>query len=356
MLKRTFGIKMEREDLVFRSCSRRPHWSFAWRCIGNRVAWVMGLLLSVTASVGWAGTYTYPNNGASTLSLSFGASPISVPRDAAVGKVISTINDIPGAATSNVTCPVTRATTVAGTLVPGTTNVYQTNVQGIGVTFQQTQGWQGGFESVPQVETYTPPATGGTATYFQAQLVVTGQVAGSGTVTSIPQVTMQYTGSCFSTVTATFTIAAAVPITALACTVTTPTINVPLPTVPVNALLPAGTMSALSVGNTANIGLSCSPGSNVYITLTDANSPGNTSSNLTLGSGSTAGGVALRLFKDGTPVKFGPDLTAAGNLNQWLVGASSGVSSIPLTVQYVSTGPVRAGSVNAAATFTMSYQ
>jgi hypothetical protein len=63
--------------------------------------------------------------------------------------------------------------------------------------------------------------------------------------------------------------------------------------------------------------------------------PGNTTSNLTLASGSTATGVALRLLNSGgTVVSYGPDSAVAGNPNQWLVGASASTTRIPLTAQY----------------------
>jgi type 1 fimbria pilin len=86
---------------------------------------------------------------------------------------------------------------------------------------------------------------------------------------------------------------------------------------------------------------------------------------LTLASNSTAQGIKLRILNSSVPVDFGPDSAAAGTTHQWLLGASSTVNGVPLTVQYYrddtnpsGTGPatLSAGSVDAQATFTMSYQ
>ncbi|MBV6322443.1 fimbrial protein [Duganella violaceipulchra] len=137
------------------------------------------------------------------------------------------------------------------------------------------------------------------------------------------------------------------------CTLTTPNINVLLPKVSPAAFARKGA----TVGSTPfNIGLTCGDGVRVFATLTDATDPGNTSNNLSLASGSTATGVALRIVKDGKPLPFGPDSAAAGTVNQWLVGQSKRAIDIPLSAQYVSTDVVTVGSVKGAATFTLSYQ
>src|SRR5262249_7349928 len=113
------------------------------------------------------------------------------------------------------------------------------------------------------------------------------------------------------------------------------------------------------------IGLSCASGANVYITLSDVTTPTNSSSLLTLAPGSTAQGIKLRILNGSGPIEFGPDSAAAGTTHQWFLGASSSISSVPLTVQYYrdDTNPagtaqstLSAGSVHAQATFTMSYQ
>ena len=97
----------------------------------------------------------------------------------------------------------------------------------------------------------------------------------------------------------------------------------------------------------------------IFVTMTDYTNPANRSDILSLTPESTARGVGLRIRRRGTtPVFYGPDSAEAGNENQWAwsLGSSSGLSSLPMTVEYVRTGRVRGGSVHAIASFTFSYQ
>jgi type 1 fimbria pilin len=143
-------------------------------------------------------------------------------------------------------------------------------------------------------------------------------------------------------------------IAASTCDVTTPSLSVSLPPVAANAFPARGA----TAGNTNfGIDLSCQPGANVFVTLTDATDSGNTTSSLTLTGDSTASGVNLRVLdSNGSPVSFGPDSAAPGTTNQWLVGPSATTTGIPLTAQYVSTGKVSPGTVKGLMTFTLSYQ
>ncbi len=139
-----------------------------------------------------------------------------------------------------------------------------------------------------------------------------------------------------------------------ACRVTTPSIHVALPAVSHVALRTAGSISGEMP---FSIGLACPAGINVYVTLTDATTPGNRTDQLTLSSTSTARNVALRVLNGSdTPIRFGPDAAIARNTNAWFVGASGNLRSIPLRAQYIATGTVTPGSVQGLMTFTMSYQ
>ncbi|MBU9128886.1 fimbrial protein [Burkholderia multivorans] len=138
------------------------------------------------------------------------------------------------------------------------------------------------------------------------------------------------------------------------CRATLPATTVPLNPVWVSQLPTAG---ATAGDKPFNVGLSCSPGTNVYVSLTDLTNPGNTSDQLTLTPDSTASGVKLRLLtQNGTPASFGSDSAPSGNPNRWYLGASGTLTSIPLTAQYIATGPAKAGSVKGLASFTLSYQ
>jgi type 1 fimbria pilin len=323
-----------------------------------------GLLLFQCAAPALAQTVTF-----SPATLSFSpAGPYSVPRDAGVGsQVASAVSD---AMAADVTCDLVETATVNGTEISAGSGVYQTSVSGIGVKFFVVDGATqtlvtstgGGYTSA------TIPAPGnGALPGMLADLVVTGQVIAGFSLTSLPSVSVTFTptGACgwstgiANTVPTNAANSAVVPIT---CTVTTPSVSVNLPAVSLAALS--------AVGRTAGdthfpIGLNCASGANVYVTLSDATTPANTSSLLTLAPESTAQGIKLRLLNSVGPVQFGPDSAEAGVSHQWLVGGSDSINGVALTVQYYrdDTDPsgnnaatLAAGSVAAQATFTMSYQ
>jgi type 1 fimbria pilin len=325
---------------------------------------VTGLLLVLAGAPVRAQTV-----GFSPATLSFSpAGPYSVPRDAAVGSQVASA--LATAMASRIDCALIETATVNGTEISAGSGIYQTSVSGIGISFYVVSGsgqtlitsTNGGYTS----GTISAPGSG-TLPGIQSNMVVTGQVVSGYSLSSLPSVTVTFTptGSCGWTAGIANTLAtsasnsAVVPIT---CTVTTPSVSVNLPTVSLGTLSSVGT----TAGDTAfPIGLSCASGANVYITLSDATTPANTSALLTLASNSTAQGIKLRILNSAGPVAFGPDSAAAGTTHQWFLGASSSVNGVPLTVQYYrdDTNPsgtaaatLSAGSVHALATFTMSYQ
>lgn len=148
------------------------------------------------------------------------------------------------------------------------------------------------------------------------------------------------------------------PVQAIGCTVAPSSnrVSVRLPTVSALALSAAGA----TAGRTSfSLQLQCGDArTDVYIALTDANQPGNTTSVLTLDAGSSAKNVGVNILRgDGVPVIFGPETYALGTANQWFAGSMTGAGVIDLSAQYVATGqPVIPGSVGAAALFTLTYQ
>jgi type 1 fimbria pilin len=305
----------------------------------------------------------------SPATLSFSpAGPYSVPRDAAVGSQVA--RAMAAASASGISCALIQTATVNGTEIAAGSGVYQTSVSGIGVSFYIVNGASqtlitstgGGYTS----GIIGAPGNG-TLPGVQANLIVTGPVVSGYSLSSLPSVTVTFTptGSCSwstgiaNTLATSASNSAVVPIT---CTVTTPTVSVNLPVVSLSAL---GAVGKTAGDTSFPIGLSCAAGANVYITLSDATTPTNTTSLLTLDSSSTAQGIKLRILNSAGAVNFGPDSAAAGTTHQWLLGASSSINGVPLTVQYyrddtnpAGTGPalLSAGSVHAQATFTMSYQ
>ncbi|MDE1528795.1 fimbrial protein [Pseudomonas carnis] len=144
------------------------------------------------------------------------------------------------------------------------------------------------------------------------------------------------------------------------CRVSTPSITMPLGTVPVKAFAGVGSHAG-SV--TRNITLSCAGGTggtrDVFITVTDHTSRSNRSDVLSLTASSLARGVALQLVRSGNIlVRYGADSSSVGNPNQWLVGTTGNATvQIPLTARYIQTQPtITPGSASGVATFTMSYR
>lgn len=296
------------------------------------------------------------------------AGPYSIPRDTAAGSQVASATAI--ATASQVGCDLIETATVNGTEISAGTGIYETSVRGIGVKFHVVDGpaqtlitsTGGGYTS----GTITTPGDGPLPGIL-ATMIVTGQIDSGYSLSSLPSVSVTFspTGSCgwsaglANTLATNASNSAVVPIT---CTVTTPGVTVNLPVVSLAALSAVGK----SAGDTHfPIGLTCASGASVFITLTDATTPSNTTSLLTLAPTSTAQGIKLRILNSVGPVDFGPDSADQGTTHQWLLGASNSISSIPLTVQYYrddttpsggGPAPLAAGSVHAQATFTMSYQ
>lgn len=331
--------------------------------VGRWQIWVLLSFCALTTVCQAAPSISY-----SPATLNFSpAGPYSPPRDEVVGSSLA--NGVPVDITaSNIpfllgyNCTIRQTVTVIGTEV--STGVYPTGINGIGVSFYFNSTLITHVNNGLHIDTHFSSGSG-SLPGVEAHLVVDGQVATGSVSTSSSNMQIRYqTGllspllSCVGLIVAwdqTDTLnTGSITTTPITCSVTTPSVTVTLPNI--------STTSLSSVGQTTgetqfNIGLNCNSGANVYVTLTDATTPSNTTSLLSLGPSSTAAGVKLRILKSNSnPVFFGPDSAVAGNTNQWLVGSSASVNDIPLTVQYYRTGALTAGTVNTAATFTMSYQ
>lgn len=114
-------------------------------------------------------------------------------------------------------------------------------------------------------------------------------------------------------------------------------------------------------GGSIALSLRCSQGVNLSAVMTDQSNVGNTGNILSLTPSSTARGMGIRFYtnKVSGPIVFGPDSSARGSLNQWYIDKASYPGqefSVPLTAEYVRTGPLTAGSANGLASITFSYQ
>ena len=239
-------------------------------------------------------------------------------------------------------------------------NIYPTSINGMGLRVKEAAYWpylSVGTYTANQNISYGP-------TYpIKIELIKTGEITASGSISG------EFGGSTANTENGPWLIKIswASPVVILptvpTCSVSTPSITVPLTNPPYFSFKGIGTTTG---DQTFQIGLTCSGGSlntstNTYITFTDANQPGNTSTTLSLPSSTgNASGLGLQILNGGTPIGYGPDSSAPGNTNQWKVGnIAQGVSAynIPLTVRYIQTGAtVTAGKVTGRATFTLSYQ
>lgn len=294
---------------------------------------------------------------------------LSISRDAPAGTPLSEIRSV----VNSVNCPQNFSPTSASgfylqvaprlpvsRVVPG---VWETGTPGVGIRAVNldyprlpvmSQVGAGTYDDFGPVVAEYAPYTG--SFRFTFQLVKTGQATGSGRVNVATMYTLQ-SHNIPANVTSTGQAPMALRSTSFVtrtCRVLTPAINVRLPTMSAPAL-----SAAVRPADPTPfaIGLRCGTGASVYITLTDAANPGNRTDRLSLTANSTARGVALRLRNPSVGViRFGADSATAGNTNQWFVGPSDTTSNIPMTAEYVATGPITPGTVRGLATFTMSYQ
>jgi type 1 fimbria pilin len=239
-------------------------------------------------------------------------------------------------------------------------NIYPTSVNGVGLRIKEAQYWpylsSGLHNANTEISFYTNYD-------ITVELVKTANITAGGVLSGVMG------GSRANTETGPWLIQISWASPVLiqpkvpTCTVSTPSITVPLLTPSTSTFKGVGTTFG---ARPFQLGLTCSGGdngtsTNTYITFTDLNQPGNTSTTLSLASeAGSAGGLGLQILNGGKPIGYGPDSSAAGNTNQWKVAnIAQGVSSysIPLSVRYIQTGnSVTPGTVTGRATFTMSYQ
>ncbi|WP_271409780.1 fimbrial protein [Pseudomonas sp. Q1-7] len=257
-------------------------------------------------------------------------------------------------------CSWFTSTYVSGIGVPDANNVYPTGIAGVGMRIIDSDSktpWpykaSSSWLSTSWKPDYKPTI----------QLVRTGEITAHGTLSGAFGRYTANTASGDLLVEYRFASPVSVLPSVPTCEVGTTKIDVPM-----GRVVSSTTFSG--VGSTSptqqfEIALRCSGGdpqtaSRAFVTLTDAASPGNTSNRLSLSGDSTAKGIAIQILKDSTVLSYGPDSSAAGNTNQWSAGTiNQGQAGfrIPLEARYVQTEPeITAGSANASATFTMSYQ
>ncbi len=231
-------------------------------------------------------------------------------------------------------------------------NVYQTAVPGIGIRAYVNELARVLAHPARSVRSTATTAYGPQSGAGRVQLIYTGPVK-SGQLQLPVILGAEYYGDAMTAQLSLNNNNASV--TAGTCEVTTPNINVSMPAASTERFPAVGS----SYGRTPFvIGINCNSAVGLNVTLTDSSNSGNDSDILSLTPGSSARGIGYRVRHNASVVRYGPDSALAGNPNQIHVGTASaaGYVSIPFTIEYVSTDTVRAGSANAMATFTMSYQ
>jgi type 1 fimbria pilin len=256
------------------------------------------------------------------------------------------------------------------TLSSGYSDIYPTNVPGIGVRFTISNGAATSCRSLPV--TVSNASTSVTCHQLlasnspgynyvlsiSATFVKTGPVA-SGPLTTMPSLSATNTlnnqsgSSLWGDV---FSGSATGSFSSIACSVNESAIQVTMPQASTKDLPSVGTTSGATP---FSLSLNCDAGVRVAVTLSDVTTPANRSTTLSLTFDSTAKGIGYQIAFAGVPIAFGADTAAAGNPNQIFVSASptaGGLFSVPLKASYVRTGAINPGTANAKATFTMSYQ
>ncbi|MCP1649910.1 fimbrial protein [Pseudomonas nitroreducens] len=242
-----------------------------------------------------------------------------------------------------------------------TYTVFESGVRGVGLimrakSYSSSTWWPG---DVTPVDLYH----GWGATWNASaavRLVATGEPIASGVLSSqqIGEFTVKDKTTGNATSPSPIKITSST-ITAQTCSVDAGSKNFTVPVGEISVLKLAGPVGTTAGNASFNIRLDCSSGMNVFMTLTDSSNPGNTSDRLGLSaSPQQASGVALQVRRLGTPVKFGPDSSVAGNAGQIALGAApDGALDVPFTANFIKTDAVvRGGDANAVATFTLSYQ
>ncbi|HDR2790890.1 MULTISPECIES: fimbrial protein [Enterobacter] len=309
-------------------------------------------LLLLCCFFGWhsarAGTCNTMTPQISTLSVG----TINVQRDAPVGTVIfSGAGAYTGSYLSGCSNPLMLGFSMRynnATLSNYGNHVYNTNVSGIGIRLSSNAY----FENPSNTFSYNAQTSFVEWYGGWVELVVTGPVS-SGALTpgAIGVVTLQGSDGVYRDgLTVQLT---GGTINALACSITTPQLTFPIGDISASAFGSVVGTTPTVAQNTQNLGVNCSPGTNIMVSLSGIQNPdgANTSVMALTGQGNpgTAKGIGVQLLYNGTPLAL--------NSRLLLKQSSGGQETLPLTARYYQTlTSVESGSANASATLNLTYQ
>ncbi|WP_122096778.1 fimbrial protein [Rahnella sp. Larv3_ips] len=236
--------------------------------------------------------------------------------------------------------------TYLGGVTTGISNVYKTNVTGIGIRAQEMTYFN---NPAGKYNTYALISGGPwTMNYFTVDLVVTGPVS-PGVIKKgeIGYVSFDGTPSVKS---ATLTLGSDVAATSTGCSLKTQSINIKLDDISDAELVSVGTTAKLK---NFDIGLDCEANARVNVKLTGTQNPDTTAAGVlkltNAGSAGVAKGVGIQMLYDNKPMTV--------NQNVLLKTSAGGLETFTFGAQYYQTkAAVSGGSANATATLDITYQ
>ncbi|WP_080417231.1 fimbrial protein [Burkholderia ubonensis] len=282
--------------------------------------------------------------------------PTSIPIGGVIYRASGTPTFINASGQASVKCDQSFANHIGGVGTPSANNIYPTSVPNIGMRLFSSN------RILPFASGSATNVTWDKNYVLTIELVKTGNITAAGVLSGSYAQYRVNSANGQLLVDYRFSQPVLIQPKVPTCKVATPLITVPMGTVHTHSFQGVGTTTPPRM---FSISLTCSGGSagtstNAHVTLTDATTPGNTSTTLSMSKDSTASGIGVQILKGDALLRFGPDSAAVGNTNQWHAGTiaqgQAGLT-IPLSARYVQTGAkVSAGSANARATFTLSYQ
>lgn len=258
--------------------------------------------------------------------------------------------------------------TVGGSPVAGYSNVYPTNISGVGVRYNfALNSGSASFCNVAfddhidySTRTYTCHIVGKSSQAFSLgsslQFIKLSDGISSGVITYIPPVDSSYSLNNQSGSWGLNRIWGSngnVVLNITGCSISTPSLNFPIGDVASSKF--SNTVGYIPSGaqNTQYLGLSCSANININVMLQGTRNPDvSNDSVLALtgqGSSDVAKGVGVQLLYNGTPLKLNNRIV--------LKKSSGGQETFPLVARYYQTKTdVTTGKANASATLDLTYQ
>ncbi|MEG6131230.1 fimbrial protein [Enterobacter kobei] len=296
---------------------------------------------NVFAACGW-GDSGYPGMNAV-----FNFGDVIVQRDQPIGTVLKSVSvTYPGGTGPGCDTNYTRV----GRMVSFQTssslpNVFQTNINGIGITVSRN-GIYFNFSSAQTANVYYA----NNIPVIAELIKLSSGASGAGTLTSGTLTNIYIAEQPNLSVTTSIGSSNIIPV---ACTVSS--VNLTFPIGDILASKFGSVIGTVPTGgqNTQNLGLNCDAGANINATLKGTQNPdvGTTSVLALTGQGNTdvAKGVGVQLLYNGTPLV----------LNQRIVlkQSTGGQETFPITARYYQTKTaVTTGKANASATLDLTYQ